>query len=423
MIRDDGFIYRKPKSIRLNSSIDIKCNSKVVGDVKGLPSSKSVSNRALVLTALSGNQSQLHNLSEARDTVLMRSLINKEDKIIDVMDAGTTMRFLTAYFSVSGKNKILTGTARMKERPISPLVNALRHLGADIDYLEKEGYPPIEIKGFGGQKNDRVKVPGNLSSQFISALMMIGPALPKGLTIELEGHIGSRPYITMTQRLLDAFGGKSQFNERTIEIQQGGLKPITYTIEPDWSAASYWFSFCALAETSELRLSGAFGSSTQGDQVMAEIGKMIGVKSEVMDGHLRLSKIDSFGTLDWNFNDCPDLAQTVIPLCAIKGIKGNFIGMESLRIKETDRIFALQTELGKIGAELTENNGRWQLIPAKGDFKSQYDFATYHDHRMAMGLAPLATQFGVRFDDRDVVNKSYPRYWEDMKPVGFELYP
>lgn len=408
----------------MNPSIDIKRNSKVVGDVKGLPSSKSVSNRALVLSALSGgNQSQLHNLSEARDTVLMKSLINNENKVIDVMDAGTTMRFLTAYFCVSGKNKILTGTARMKERPISPLVNALRQLGADIDYLEKDGYPPIEIKGFGGQKTDRVKVPGNLSSQFISALMMIGPALPKGLTIEMEGHIGSRPYITMTELLLKAFGGESKFNDRTIEIQSGGLKPSIYTIEPDWSAASYWFSFCALAETSELRLSGEFGSSTQGDRVMAEIGRRIGVKSEVRDGHLLLTKMDSLKALEWDFNDCPDLAQTVIPLCAIKSIQGNFSGMESLRIKETDRIYALQTELGKIGAELKENNGRWQLIPAKGNYKSQYEFATYHDHRMAMGIAPLATKFGISFDDRLVVNKSYPRYWDDMKAVGFELNP
>ena len=403
----------------MNTGITIERNSTVVGDVKGLPSSKSVSNRALVLNALSGNQSQLHNLSEARDTVLMNSLINSESKIIDVMDAGTTMRFLTAYFSISGKNKIITGTARMKERPISPLVNALRHIGADIQYLEKEGYPPIEIKGFGGQKNNQVKVPGNLSSQFISALMMVGPSLPKGLTIELEGHIGSRPYITMTELIMKAFGARSQLQARTIEIQSGKLKPITYTIEPDWSAASYWFSFCALAETSELRLMGSFESSTQGDQVMAEIGKLVGVKSEVMDGHLKLSKQDCLNKLEWDFNDCPDLAQTVVPLCAIKGIEGIFSGLESLRIKETDRIFALQTELEKIGAQLIENNGRWQLIPAKGNYKSQYGFSTYHDHRMAMGLAPLATHFNLEFDDRNVVNKSYPRYWEDLRAVGF----
>jgi 3-phosphoshikimate 1-carboxyvinyltransferase len=405
----------------LNTIIDIKRNSKVVGDVKGLPSSKSVSNRALVLSALTGGKSSLYNLSEARDTVLMNSLINSPDKLIDVMDAGTTMRFLTAYFSVMGKNKILTGTARMKERPISPLVNALRHIGAEIEYLKKDGYPPIEIKGFNGQRNNLVKVPGNLSSQFISALMMVGPALPKGLTIELEGHIGSRPYIRMTELLLKAFGGKCSFQDRTIEILSGGLKPITYTIEPDWSAASYWFSFCALAETSELRLAGAFESSTQGDQVMASIGNMVGVKSDVMSGHLKLTKQDFSNTLEWDFNDCPDLAQTVLPLCAMKGIEGNFTGMESLRIKETDRIFALQTELAKIGSQLIEASGHWRLIPAKGNWNVHYDFSAYHDHRMAMGLAPLATHFNVSFDDRLVVNKSYPRYWEDLRGVGFEI--
>jgi 3-phosphoshikimate 1-carboxyvinyltransferase len=405
----------------LNTSIDIKRNSNVVGDVKGLPSSKSVSNRALVLNALSGNKSQLNNLSEARDTVLMNSLINSEDKIIDVMDAGTTMRFLTAYFSVSGKHKILTGTARMKERPIAPLVNALRQIGAEINYLEKDGYPPIEIKGFNTQKANRVRVPGNLSSQFISALMMVGPALPNGLTIELEGHVGSRPYITMTELLIRSFGGKAQFQDRAITITAGGLKPITCTIEPDWSAASYWFSFCALAAESELRLSGVFGYSTQGDQVMADIGKMVGVKSEVMDGYLKLTKQQHSAKLEWDFNDCPDLAQTVLPLCAIKGINGNFTGLESLRIKETDRIFALQTELKKIGAELIENSGRWKLIPSNRPWKTRYDFSTYHDHRMAMGLAPLATRSDISFDDRGVVNKSYPRYWEDLKAVGFEV--
>jgi 3-phosphoshikimate 1-carboxyvinyltransferase len=406
----------------VNTSIFIERNSSVKGKITGLPSSKSVSNRALVLNALSGNGSQLYNLSEARDTQLMQALINKADQVIDVMDAGTTMRFLTAYFAVSGKNKIMTGTARMKERPIAPLVNALRHLGAEIDYLEKDGYPPIQIKGFSGQQNTSVNVPGNLSSQFISALMLVGPALPKGLTIELEGHIGSRPYIVMTELLLKAFGGKCQFENRTIEILPGGLKPTAYTIEPDWSAASYWYSFCSLAKEADIYLSGAFHHSTQGDQVMAEIGKLVGVRSDVLDGFLRLTKADHQPMLEWNFNDCPDLAQTVVPLCAIKGIAGKFTGLESLRIKETDRIVALQTEIGKFGAQLIEpKTGYWELIPAKGNWMDRYDFKTYHDHRMAMGFAPLATHFQVSFDDRSVVNKSYPRYWEDVQAVGFSV--
>jgi 3-phosphoshikimate 1-carboxyvinyltransferase len=409
-------------TITLNTGITIKRNSIVSGTVKGLPSSKSVSNRALVLNALAGNQSQLNNLSEARDTVLMRNLINSNDKIIDVMDAGTTMRFLTAYFAVSNQNKILTGTARMKERPIFPLVNALRELGAGIEYLEKEGYPPFEIKGLNHQLSTRVKVPGNLSSQFVSALMMIGPALPSGLTIELEGKIGSRPYIEMTEKLMKAFGASVKFEGSVVEIKPGGLKPITYTIEPDWSAASYWFSFCALASESQLLLSGNFQSSTQGDQVMADIGKIVGVGSEVLDGYLKLTKQGFQKKLEWNFTDCPDLAQTVLPLCSIKGIEGRFTGLESLRIKETDRIYALQTELGKIGAALEEpEKGVWRLQPSNRKYETDYAFACYHDHRMAMGLAPLATQFNIQFDDRTVINKSYPRYWEDLAACGFSV--
>jgi 3-phosphoshikimate 1-carboxyvinyltransferase len=353
----------------LSNSIRIQKNSKVNGSVRGLPSSKSVSNRALVLNALSGNQSDLRNLSEARDTALMQKLINSPEKVIDVMDAGTTMRFLTAYFSVSNQNKILTGTARMKERPIFPLVNSLRAIGASIEYLEREGYPPFEIKGLDKQINSKVNVPGNMSSQFISALMMIGPALPNGLIVELDGPIGSRPYIVMTELILKAFGGKVEFEDNLISIESGKLKPTTYTIEPDWSAASYWFSFTSLANESELLLSGNFESSTQGDQVMADIGRQVGVRSEVLDGYLKLSKIEAAKTLEWNFTDCPDLAQTVIPLCSIKGIEGTFTGLESLRIKETDRIYALQEELKKIGAELIEGKGQWKLIQAKGNFQ------------------------------------------------------
>jgi len=388
----------------------------------GLPSSKSVSNRALVLNALSRERAPLNNLSEARDTVLMTQLLDSPEKIIDVKDAGTTMRFLTAYFSVTNQNKILTGTARMKERPIFPLVNALREIGVVIEYLEKEGYPPFEIKGLDKQKKAKVVVPGNLSSQFISALMMIGSSLPQGLAIELEGAIGSRPYIIMTEKLLQTFGGKVKFEGNEVTIESGSLTSVPYTIEPDWSAASYWFSFCSLASESELLLNGNFKSSTQGDQVMAEIGKQLGVTAEVIDGFLKLTKRAHARTLEWNFTDCPDLAQTVLPMCGIKGIEGVFTGLESLRIKETDRIFALQTELAKLGATLSEpGRGIWKLTPGPQKWLEGYSFSCYHDHRMAMGLAPLATQFKVEFDDRTVVNKSYPRYWEDLQACGFTV--
>lgn len=402
-------------------TISIDRNPIVNGKVTGLPASKSVSNRALVLNALAGGQSNLYNLSEARDTQLMQGLIGSPDKTINVLDAGTTMRFLTSYFAVTGQHKVMTGTDRMKERPIAPLVNALRTLGANIQYLGRDGYPPFEILGFSGQKTNHVTVPGNLSSQFISSLMMVGPMLPQGLTIQLEGHVGSRPYISMTQKIMHAFGAKCQFEGSTVEIAPSTLKPTIYTIEPDWSAASYWFSFCALAQESSIELNGEFTHSTQGDQVMKQIGERIGVKAEVIPGALRLTKINHDNNLEWDFTDCPDLAQTVLPLCAVKGMRGTFTGLESLRIKETDRIAALQAELAKLNATVEEiKPGTCTLTPSKG-LPSSINFETYHDHRMAMGLAPIATHIPVSFNDRAVVNKSYPRFWDDVASMGFKV--
>jgi len=400
----------------------IKSQNNPGGIISGLPASKSVSNRVLVLDALCGRKSVLTNLSDARDTVLMTRLVDSADTTIDVMDAGTTMRFLTAFYSISGSRRIMTGTDRMKERPIRPLVDALRTIGADIRYLGREGYPPLEILGFSGQKTREVTVPGNLSSQFISALMMIGPALPNGLVIRLEGHVGSRPYITMTEAMIRMFGGSTRFEDNVIEIAAGGLKPVTYAVEPDWSAASYWFSFCALSESGRFTLPGNFSLSFQGDQVMGEIGTMTGVKSVRSSTSLELEKCDHLSHIEWDFTDCPDLAQTVAPLCAFKGITGTFTGLESLRIKETDRIAALQAELSKTGAELTEpSKGVWKLKPANRTSGYALEVATYHDHRMAMGFAPLATRLDVAIEDRAVVNKSYPKFWDDVRSAGFEL--
>lgn len=392
------------------------------GRVNGLPASKSVSNRVLILDALAGGGSVLENLSEARDTRLMTDLVRSGEVTINAQDAGTTMRFLTAYYAVSGTRRILTGTDRMFERPIRPLVDALRTLGADISYLGKEGYPPLEIHGFSGQRTDVVRVPGHLSSQFISALMMIGPVLPKGLQIRLEGHVGSRPYIEMTAAMMRLFGATVRFEDQEIEVLSGGLKPVQYSVEPDWSAASYWFSFCALAAEGSFELQGNFSHSFQGDQVMADVGRLMGVASERSTTGLKLYRTDFQQNLEWDFTHCPDLAQTVAPMCAMLGITAGFTGLESLRIKETDRIAALQQELGKTGAQLTEEKtGRWKLLPSTKTSGYQLNVATYHDHRMAMGFAPLATRLEVAIEDPNVVNKSYPRFWEDLAAAGFEL--
>jgi 3-phosphoshikimate 1-carboxyvinyltransferase len=350
----------------------------------------------------------------------MLALIGSPDKIIDVMDAGTTMRFLTAYFSLTGMNKILTGTDRMKQRPIGLLVDALRKLGANIDYLEKEGFPPISTRGFQGQGSSLVTIPGNISSQYISALMMTAPLLPGGLTIRLEGKIGSWPYIEMTAALMKEFGHPPEFSDQIIRIPPGSYKPTTYTIEADWSAASYWFAFTALAQKAEIILPNISHQSIQGDRIIIGIMKKLGVKAEFKSGKAFLTKQPAEESIEVDFTDCPDLAQTVFPVCAAKGIVGSFTGLESLRIKETDRIAALQTELGKIDASLIEEKpGHWKLTPGK--VKQPITIQTYHDHRMAMGLAPLATLTEITVEQPDVVNKSYPGFWGDMKGVGFAI--
>lgn len=403
--------------------LSISKTANLLGTTHKLSSSKSISNRALILKALSGNQSVVSNLSDARDTQTMNRLITSNDKLIDVLDAGTTMRFLAAYFAITNQNKILTGTARMKERPIGILVDALRELGVTIDYLEQEGFPPIETKGFVIQKTNTLTIPGNVSSQYISALMMIAPTLPKGLIITLTGKMGSVPYFQMTASLMAEFGVACQIDleAQKITILPRAYKPTDITVEADWSSISYWYGFTALAETATITLPNVSEKSLQGDRVIAEIMDRLGVASTFKNNQLVLSKKETATELTWDFKDCPDLAQTVLPVCAAEGITGTFTGLESLRIKETDRIAALQNELGKIGAILTEMDaGRWMLAPGKVSGE-EITINTYHDHRMAMGLAPLATLTNLKIESPEVVNKSYPGFWDDMKSVGFEI--
>jgi len=407
----------------LNSSVTLKSNPIIGGTASQLPSSKSISNRALILNALSGNRSTVSNLSSARDTKLMLALINNNDHLIDVMDAGTTMRFLTAYFALTNQKKILTGTDRMKQRPIKLLVDALLLIGAEIDYKGEEGFPPIEILGFQSQKADALSIPGNVSSQYISALMMLAPMLPNGLTINLTSEAGSVPYITMTASLMKEFGAEVDldFKNNRIFVKSGTYKPSNVTIEADWSAASYWFGFTALAKEAKIILPSVSEKSLQGDRVVVEVMEKLGVKSTFNGNSLELTKKDFTNHLVWDFKNCPDLAQTVLPICAAKGITGEFIGLESLRIKETDRIDALQNELKKIGAELSEPaTGRWKLVPGKiSNLKSLIQ--TYHDHRMAMGFAPWATLTDLVIESPEVVNKSYPGFWEDVKSIGIKI--
>jgi 3-phosphoshikimate 1-carboxyvinyltransferase len=309
----------------------------------------------------------------------------------------------------------------MKERPIGILVNALRSLGVDIDYTNQEGYPPLKVNGFSTQKTNAIKIRGDVSSQFISALMMVAPVLPQGLTLELEGKVGSRPYIEMTASLMKHFGVASEFTGNIISIVPQTYRSAEFTVESDWSAASYWFAFTALAEKAEVILPRVSLSSLQGDRAIADM-KALGVKSELQGDKLKLTKGTGAKEIRWDFTHCPDLAQTVAVICAAKGITGFFTGLESLRIKETDRIAALQQELAKIGASLREDNAaHWTLIPAS-QLPASATFQTYKDHRMAMAFAPLATRMQVHIENPGVVKKSYPKFWDDVKAFGFDVY-
>lgn len=400
------------------NTISVKQKSALSGCAENLPASKSISNRVLILNALSGNTSRLHNLSDANDTQLMLRLIQSQNPVIDVEDAGTTMRFLTAYFSVTNQDKIITGSHRMKERPIGILVNALRALGAIIEYQEEDGFPPLHALNFGAQKTNLIRIRGDVSSQFISALMMVAPTLNEGLTLILEGKVGSRPYIEMTASLMDHFGVKCEIQENEIRIPHHPYAPAEYTVESDWSAASYWFSFAALSREAEIFLPRLLLDSLQGDSAIMNIMETLGVHSTMKGSLMKLSRINAKKSLSWDFTHCPDLAQTVAVVCAAKGIDGVFTGLESLRIKETDRIAALQTELRKIGGDLIEEDHRWKLIPAS-QLPVNASFDTYKDHRMAMAFAPLATLMNIQIENPMVVKKSYPKFWDDMKLMGF----
>jgi 3-phosphoshikimate 1-carboxyvinyltransferase len=405
----------------LNSSVQIKRTSVLKGTAFQLPASKSISNRALIINALAGSRSQLNNLSDANDTQLMLRLVNSPEHIIDVEDAGTTMRFLTAYFTVTNQSKILTGTARMKERPIGILVNALRELGAEIEYLEKDGYPPHRLKGFSGQKTNKLRIRGDVSSQYISALMMIAPVLPDGLTVEFEGKVGSLPYIKMTAALMKHFSASCSLLDDKVIIPRNTYSPASFTVESDWSAASYWFSFAALANQAEILLPRLTIQSLQGDSAIMHIMESLGVRAQLDNDVLMLTKTEPKKELHWDFMHCPDLAQTVAVICGAKGVRGYFTGLESLRIKETDRIAALQNELRKIGADLVEEDkAHWTLVPSSRlpEFAS---FETYEDHRMAMAFAPLATLLNIEIKNPNVVRKSYPNFWNDMISFGFPL--
>jgi len=398
-----------------------------------LPASKSEANRALLLQRLAGGGT-LANLSEANDTVLMARLLGEAatTDLLDAQDAGTVMRFMTAYLAVTGWRGTLTGAARMKQRPIAILVDALRALGADITYAEQEGYPPLI---FGGQplaartEPAELAVRGDISSQYISALLMVAPMLPGGLRLRLTGEIGSRPYIKMTLKLMRHFGATAtEVGRDAVEVQPGGYRPADYTVESDWSAASYWYALVALAPAgASVVLPGLREKSWQGDHVIQIIMWPLGVATEFLaDGSgARLTQIPATpapaGAPTTDFTDCPDLAQTVAVVVAALGRRRRFTGLHSLRIKETDRIAAIQNELRKFGADMPEvEPGVFEVQPGTFQVEGQ-TVETYEDHRMAMAFAPLAMRGPLLVHEPQVVRKSYPSFWRALAAVGVQV--
>ena len=395
-----------------------------------LPGSKSIAARALILSALSGGR-QVLNLSDCDDTQALLKALTHDTEIVDIGAAGTAMRFLTAYFATqSGTQHLLTGTERMQQRPISILVEALQTLGADITYTGQVGYPPLLIKGKDIQGGE-VRLSAEVSSQYISALLMVGPMLRDGLRLQLEGPIASRPYIEMTLGLMREFGAKASWTDaKTICVAPGGYsRTAEFVVEPDWSAASYWYEMVALSNDAEAEIQLPYlrAESLQGDSVVKDLFHHLGVDTRFdSEGATLTKKAFSPTSTTWevDFSQFPDLAQTFVATCAILGQPFHFTGLQSLRIKETDRIAALVAELGKLGImlEAEASSIAYQPQQQKSAALAQPEIATYEDHRMAMCIAPCAMrQPGIKILHPEVVNKSYPTFWEDLQRVGVIL--
>jgi 3-phosphoshikimate 1-carboxyvinyltransferase len=397
--------------------------TEVKGRVK-LPSSKSISNRLLIIRALTGGRMQIHNLSESEDTRVMVEAFSLNNPVINIGHAGTAMRFLTAYLTICPGKWILTGSERMKNRPIGKLVEALRHLGAKIEYTEKQGYPPLKIKG-GVLKGGGVEIDGSVSSQYISALLMIAPMFPRGLKLELQNEIISSSYINLTLGLMNKCGIQAKWIKNIIEIPHQKYIPVDITVEADWSAASYWYEIAILAEKAEILIEGLEKDSLQGDAAILPLFESLGVSTEFKNEGAILRKTSTTaGSFEYNFIDNPDMVQTFAVTLSLLGIPFNITGSQSLKIKETDRITALQNELSKLGVKLDYKDPGILSWHGTDTLKLNQIpvFPTYQDHRMAMALAPVCLRTGeVIIEDPEVVVKSYPSYWEEIKKLGFNV--
>ena len=412
--------------------VKISFEKQIWGQIK-LPASKSISNRALLINALSRNAVLPQNLSDSDDTLVMHRALREMPDTIDIGAAGTAMRFLTAYLSVTPGEHIITGTERMRHRPIGILVEALRSLGASVAYEGVEGFPPLRIVGHDNLDGGQLTVPGNVSSQYISALLMIAPTLEKGLCLTLTGTIASRPYLDMTISMMREFGAKVEWRgSDTIEVQPGHYRQRTYTIESDWSAASYWYELVALApdELANVTLFGLYPESLQGDSAVREMFRPLGVETKFFrddDGTVGVGLTrqgEPCQHLELDLIGQPDLAQTLIVCCAMLGTTFRFSGLASLKIKETNRTAALQAELRKLGIVIHEDGDSvvyWD--GERCEAETNPTISTYEDHRMAMAFAPVCLRLGsIHICNPEVVSKSYPAFWEDLKRVGLKIF-
>ena len=380
-----------------------------------LPSSKSISNRALILNALAYSPYDIQNLSDCDDTLVTVKALDSNDTTFDIGAAGTAMRFLTAFLAKTVGEWIITGSERMKNRPIKLLVDALTSLGARIEYVEKEGYPPLRIFG-SAMMGGEISLNGGISSQYISALMMIAPYMQNGLKIKLEGNVISVPYIRMTMSMMKEYGVTVTFENNEIDIRPQLYKPIQYKVESDWSAASYWYEILSIAGKGQIFLSGLNFNSSQGDSKVAELFEQLGVKTDYQPEGVMLTSNGKFtDKFEYDFVDQPDLAQTFAVTCCLKDIPFHFNGVQSLKIKETNRIAALINELAKLGYKLFEpSEGELAWAGEHCEAANNISIATYEDHRMAMAFAPAALKVPIIIEEPEVVSKSYPNFWKDF---------
>ena len=385
--------------------------------------SKSESNRLLILQALANDKFKIENLSNSKDTSLMLDALSNDGDTINIGLAGTAMRFLTAYLSVQeGREVTLTGEGRMLQRPIGELVEALKTLGADITYKENDGYPPLLIKGK-KLKGGEISLNSGISSQFITALMLIAPTMKNGIEITLKGKTVSLSYINMSIQLLQKVGIDASIDKKVITVKNGEIySDVPMAVESDWSSASYHYSMVASAEEADVILGTYRRESFQGDSALAELYKNMGVETLYLQDKIRLQKssiLEKSNLIEFNLNQQPDIAQTIAVTCLNLGIDCKLTGLETLRIKETDRLFALKTELEKLGASVTITDNSLAMKATK-NINSEVEISTYDDHRMAMAFAPIVLKQNIFIEDPDVVVKSYPDFWEHLRKLGIK---